>query len=580
MQRRKEPRGSTTASRLKSLFLCIQSRHGRSAADAFLLVTKLDREYLDDETRLVSLEVWHRALVTFSSRFGREEIAATVPFVVHRDNLGVFTRVIRGAQNPRIAFQQLDQAADDNFPGTWKTLSVGARYWRGRLTAPAAWEIESDGLCAAARQAELSAIPILFGLPPGDVQLLEHSPAGQVYEVRWANPGLAPVLVGASGGTLAGVGGTLVPALAPFVLDSLHAVGLALSGTAIGFATGLFVARERRRRRQNLCQLTRIQVLERAATLREARERGQGAGFSANTVIAGQYRLGVQLGVGASGAIWEAERLSDGEKVAVKLLKTAVAHDGVAADRLRREAAALGLTWHPNVVEIYDEGHLPDGTSYLVMERLKGESLATRLRRVARLTPEELAPVVVQVCDALEAVHAAGVVHRDLKPSNIFIVRGKNQVGDRPSRPPMSGSYGPEHVKLLDFGVAQVEWAETRLTNTGIPLGTMGYMSPEQEQGLESDARSDLFALGQVIKECLTGTPPPLKNKPFAVAPDLSDAESGVQRTVSSLPPTWRELVKKLTAPLPHHRFPDARSVREAVLELVGDPGPASQISG
>src|SRR4029079_10934499 len=123
---------------------------------------------------------------------------------------------------------------------------------------------------------------------------------------------------------------------------------------------------------------------------------------------------------------------------------------------------------------------------------LRGESLAVRLRK-GPLTPEQLMPIAVQVCDAIGAVHAAGIVHRDLKPANIFIT-------------PIDGG---ERVKLLDFGIARVEWEETRLTNMGAPLGTPGYMSPEQEAGGTIDARSDVFALGAVLYECLVGEPPP-----------------------------------------------------------------------
>ena len=239
------------------------------------------------------------------------------------------------------------------------------------------------------------------------------------------------------------------------------------------------------------------------------------------------------------------------------MLRAAVAHDGIAADRLRREAAALGLAWHPNVVEVFEDGHLPDGTSYLVMERLMGESLAMRLRRLGALSPEELLPIALQVCDALGAVHAAGIVHRDLKPSNIFLEEqpGKAQ----------------PHVKVLDFGIARVEWAETRLTNANAPLGTPGYMSPEQEQGQEIDHRSDVFAIGGVLYECLTGMAPPLR------ASDLwersgdevkSESHSGVQRALRAIPADWRHVIETATAPTARERFTDVRALRDALLEL------------
>jgi serine/threonine-protein kinase len=265
-----------------------------------------------------------------------------------------------------------------------------------------------------------------------------------------------------------------------------------------------------------------------------------------------------KLGVGASGTIWEAERLSDGSVVAIKLLRAAVAHDTVAADRLRREAAALGLAWHPNVVEVFEDGYLPDGTCFLVMERLHGESLAMRLRRAGPMSPAELLPVALQVCDALGAVHAAGIVHRDVKPSNIFIEQRSVDGARR------------ERVKLLDFGVARVEWAETRLTNANAPLGTRGYMPPEQEQGLEIDHRSDLFALGSVLFECLTGEPPPLE--PTAPWASMRGHDSGVHRSNLEIPKAWRDVISRATALLPQARYADARAMREALAELGGEP--------
>src|SRR5208282_6392427 len=113
--------------------------------------------------------------------------------------------------------------------------------------------------------------------------------------------------------------------------------------------------------------------------LKESRDR-TAAGHLEGSVAAGQYRIKQRMGSGASGVIYEAERISDGMPVAIKLLRAAAAHDAVASDRLRREAEALGLSWHPNVVEVIDHGYLPDGTAYLVMALLPGESLAARIQ--------------------------------------------------------------------------------------------------------------------------------------------------------------------------------------------------------
>ncbi len=558
MQRR-GPTGNTTASRVKALLLHVQARHGRAEADAFLLQTRLDRDYLDDETRPLPIELWHGALVAFASRFGRDAILDTVEGFVHSENLGVWTRVLRGSGDPMTAYRQLDNhGGEDALTDRWHTLRAEPGEWRGRIALRDDPAHERDGLCQLARRAELAAVPLLFGLPPAAVETSQGEPdrsggAVQEYVARWRGRGwlTAPAIGGAVG---LAASGAIDGGLHASVLPGLAAAAIA---GVLGAATGGAIALERRRRAQSRAQLMRIHVLERSAALRETRERGA-AGFRVGVVIAGQYRLGDKLGVGASGTIWEAVRLADGEVVAIKLLRTAVAHDTIAADRLRREAAALGLSWHQNVVEVYDDGHLPDGTSYLVMERLYGESLATRLHRAGALSPAELLPIALQVCDALGAVHAAGVVHRDLKPSNIYLARPAH--GD-PVQEPV--------VKLLDFGIARVEWAETRLTNMGASVGTPGYMAPEQEQGLEIDGRADLFALGGVLYECLSGQPPPVRSDElWQPAPVVGESTSGVQRALQAIPDAWRNVIERALSRAPRQRYPGARSFRKALAKL------------
>ncbi|HWZ90299.1 MAG TPA: serine/threonine-protein kinase, partial [Polyangiaceae bacterium] len=514
--------------------------------------TKLDRDYLSDETRLMPVELWHAALVAFASRWGRETILKTASHIVDADNLGVWTHVLRGADGPAQAFRRLDQFGGDQvWTERWRTLRTAPGLWRGGIRNREDAPHERDGLCELAREAELSAVPLLFGLPPGQVTRVPDADSRElkVFEVRFREPSLRPMLSGAVAGAVMGTLGMAITS---------GALGRSLDvivGTVLGGVTATLFVHEQRRRAQSRSQLVRIHTLERAATLRERRERGS-LGFQEGLVLAGQYRLTEKVGIGANGTIWEAERLADGELVAVKMLRAAVAHDTIAADRLRREAAALGLAWHPNVVEVYEDGHLPDGTSYLVMERLFGESLAERLRRVGALTPEELIPIALQLCDALGAVHAAGIVHRDVKPSNIFLA--------------IEPGTDAVRVKVLDFGIARVEWAETRLTNANAPLGTPGYMSPEQEQGQEIDHRSDLFGMGSVLYECLTGIAPPLHASDLwqRSGDPAVDAQSGVQRALHSIPKDFRRVIERAMAPLPRDRFADARALKDALLEL------------
>jgi hypothetical protein len=550
---RRASRGKTPASRLKTLYFSVEAQDGPAAADAFLADTRLDRELLADEMRLVPIEVWHGALVAYAERWGERSLERTVRAAVHPENLGAWTHVLRGALEPAAAYARLDHFGGEQLSAErWRTIERRSGYWRGSVRGTLDSSCERPELCSIARVAELASVPLLFGLPPARVRAVEVSAGNpQEFEVRWATKsGVVPVVVGVLAGAVAG-------AVWDFKLgDPASLSWLLLASAILGGGVGAWVARENMRRGESLAQLTRIQVLERAATLGETRDKSA-VGFHAGHVVAGQYRLTEKLGVGANGTIWEAQRISDGSTVAVKLLRAAVAHDTVAADRLRREAAALGLAWHPNVVEVYDDGHLPDGTSYLVMERLYGESLSTRLRRAGELAPAELLPIALEVCDALAAVHAAGIIHRDLKPSNIFLSREASG----------SESNQRERAKVLDFGVARVEWAETRLTNADVPLGTPGYMPPEQVEGNDVDARSDIYALGAVLYECLSGHPPPARAAETRDNMlDAANSESGVHPALRLLPNEWRAIIERAMAPLPRDRFADTKSFREALL--------------
>jgi len=354
----------------------------------------------------------------------------------------------------------------------------------------------------------------------------------------------------------------LVAHLGTTALGSAWAVAGVVGGALVGLAIG----RDRLRRAESHAQTARVHALERSLMLKESRDR-RAAGTLEGTVVAGQYRIVRRMGAGATGVIYEAARISDGLPVALKLLRAAAAHEAVASDRLRREAEALGLAWHPNVVEVIDHGHLPDGTSYLVMELLHGESLAARLMSKGRLTPAELAPIAMQVCDALAAVHAAGVVHRDLKPSNVYLVVDRE------------GAAASERVKIIDFGIARVEWEETRITNTGGPLGTPGYMPPEQEAGTgEVDGRSDLFALGAMLYECLVGEPPPPQS-PSGYVPASGRSDSGTVKAGALVPPGWRAVIEKAMAPNPADRYQDARAFAHALKALGEDAAPATASS-
>jgi serine/threonine-protein kinase len=572
LSRRSYPAGQTSAFVMKALLKHLDALKGKSIADGWLKAIHVERDDLEDETRAMPLTTLHRALQRFVDLCSREAIGDIWDKLIAPDNLGVWMRVLRGTIVPADAFSRLD-SSDSEYGRTtrWETIETRIGFWRGRVHIAHDPAFEQDGLLAAARVAELASVPALFGYGKGEVSArgvttASASDVAQEFEVRWSVPTArrtAPI--GASVGFAVG-GLTLL------AHPSVAAAGIALGGACAGALVGMAVARERLRHAESSAQTSRVHALERNIFLKENREIAA-AGNLEGTILAGQYRTGNRMGSGASGVIYEAIRISDGVPVAIKLLRAAAAHDATASDRLRREAEALGLAWHPNVVEVIDHGHLGDGTSYLVMERLRGETIATRLKGRVRLSPVEVLPIAMQVCDALIAVHAAGVVHRDLKPSNIYLAIDVDDPG------------AVERVKLLDFGIARVEWEETRITNMGAPLGTPGYMSPEQESGGEVDARSDIFALGAVLYECLVGEPPPPTPSGLwraGAVSSMNPADSGIHKAGKLIPPAWKAIIGRAMAPAPSERFQDARAFAVALRGLREEiaqapPGTSSQ---
>lgn len=539
---------------MKALLLYLEKAKGGAAAEAWIEKIRVKRDDLYDETRLFPLGLLHTALREFVALASEDAIQEAALYLIAKENLGAWARVLRSSSGPAEALVQLE-GSESEYGRTvrWETLSSGAGHWSGRVHLAHDPRTEEDGLLIKMRVAELSVVPMLFGFERGHVTWKKRDEASQDFEVGWSVSSLG-LLIGA--GCVAGLalGGA---AFTTFPLPSALGLTAALVGS-FG-AVGANVARTREQRRSARAQSVRVDALERSLVLKEERETTN-TGDLEGSVVAGLYRLGERMGSGASGVIYKAVRISDGTKVAIKLLRAAALHDVVASDRLRREAEALGLSWHPNVVEVLDHGRVADGTAYLVMELLEGESLATRLRRKGRLTAQELGPIALEVAEALVAVHAAGVVHRDLKPSNIFLV----PAADDPTK---------ERTKVLDFGIARVEWEEMRITNLGSPMGTPGYMSPEQEAGADVDGRSDVFALGAVLYECLAGDLPPAQPDALLRAPSqrpgAGPAASGVQKSSSVIPPEWRGIIQKALMPNADDRYPDARALLYALRRLI-----------
>jgi serine/threonine-protein kinase len=254
------------------------------------------------------------------------------------------------------------------------------------------------------------------------------------------------------------------------------------------------------------------------------------------------------------GTVYEAERLSIGGLVAIKVLHPDRVRDAKAVRRFHKEARAAAAIGHPNICEVHDLGALEDGSPYLVMERLMGETLGVRLLRERRLPFDEAADVLIQVLSALSVTHQKGIVHRDIKPANIFL-------SHRLGCPPL--------VKVLDFGISKVISAgdgreETRLTHPGMVVGTIGYMSLEQAYGAyDLDARVDLYACGVIFYEMLTGRRPFPANNIAELLPQLLKTDPpAVSEIVSGLPDGIDEVIDRAMARSRDERYASAHDLQ------------------
>lgn len=278
--------------------------------------------------------------------------------------------------------------------------------------------------------------------------------------------------------------------------------------------------------------------------------------------VLGTYKLAELLGKGGMGYVFRAEHVKLGREVALKLLRGDYAKRRDAVLRFFQEAKTVNRVRHRNIVDVTDFVELPDGTTFIIMELLRGQSLGKWARTGVDL-PRALA-VLVQICDGLGAAHAVGVVHRDLKPDNVIVV---------------PTSDGAELVKLLDFGVAKLVNREDHdddlgfQTAAGSVIGTPAYMSPEQAGGMSVDHRSDIYSLGAIMYELFCGQPM-FRGRSFGeyVRKHLTEAPVLPHMTTggANIDPNLEALILKSLAKDPDHRFNNILELRDGLLALLG----------
>lgn len=267
----------------------------------------------------------------------------------------------------------------------------------------------------------------------------------------------------------------------------------------------------------------------------------------------GNYRLGERLGEGGMGTVYRVEHAVLGRQYALKVLRSKVVErETTAAQRFVREARAAARVRHPNIVDVFDFGHFPDGRPYFVMELCEGEALIDLVRERGALELPDVVQVARQIAGALAAVHDHGVIHADVTPSNVLVI-GTN----------------PLHVKLVDFGLAAIAGEIFYEEETDFVLGTPQYISPEQLHGMPATDRSDQYGLGCVLFELITGLPPYRHDNIRELC--MMHIQAPIPTPVSPhgpLPAKLADVIRTSMQKSPQQRFPGMRAMLAALDEV------------
>src|ERR1700674_1984536 len=266
-------------------------------------------------------------------------------------------------------------------------------------------------------------------------------------------------------------------------------------------------------------------------------------------VLSGRYELSHLVARGGMAEVYRAHDQLLDRPVALKVLFPELSVDRSFVERFRREAQAAANLSHPNIVPVFDWGE-DSGTYFIVMEFIDGRPLSSILKTAGPLSADRTADIGAHVAAALGYAHKHGVIHRDVKPGNVLIT-------------------DEGQVKVTDFGIARAINTEESLTQTGAVMGTATYFSPEQAEGVGVDARSDIYSLGVVLFEMVTGRPPFLGDTPVAVASKhVRDHAPAPRELNPSIPPTFEAIILKSMAKNPEHRYATAEELRADLLRF------------
>jgi len=273
------------------------------------------------------------------------------------------------------------------------------------------------------------------------------------------------------------------------------------------------------------------------------------------TLIAGRYEIREHIATGGMASVFKTWDHRVERVVAIKVLRSLDKNDLRAVERFRREARAAAKLAPPNAVTIYDFVE-EMGQYFLVMEYINGPTLKQLIGQRRQLHPRETLEIAAQVCAVLQVAHAQGFIHRDIKPQNIMLVANSASAG------------GGVLVKLTDFGIVRVA-EEAGLTNSGIVLGTADYLSPEQARGEKLTASSDLYSLGVVMFEMLTGRPPFVGPTAVSIAMQhASQNPPSLRQYNANIPPAVEKIVMRALEKEPEDRFHSAQEMQQALRNL------------